>query len=100
MFSVIEIAITLIGQAQPMMLSFVECTNLKAEVYMKYVLPLLAITISVIYIRHCIKSADRPPEETRLMVYHDNETGEDWELGPEDLIPVETYQAFVAARQA
>lgn len=43
---------------------------------MKYVLPLLAITISVIYIRHCLRTADRPPEEERSLVIGHLDDGE------------------------
>lgn len=48
---------------------------------MKYIVPFLVITASVIYIRHCIREGNKPPTDvTRQEFYHSNTTGEDWEL--------------------
>lgn len=54
---------------------------------MKYILPILVLTASVIYIRKCIKDGLKPPTEVaRNVIYHDPDSDEDWDLGPEDEI--------------
>ena len=60
-------------------LCYRDCTNLGAMT--KYIAPILVLTASAIYLRWCIKDAQRPPTDvTRQEFYHSNTTGEDWEL--------------------
>lgn len=57
---------------------------------MKYILPILVLTASVIYIRKCIYDGLKPPTDiARNVVYHDPDSDEDWDLGPEDLTDFE-----------
>lgn len=57
---------------------------------MRYILSIFAITVSVIYIRHCIKDGLKPPTDiARNVIYHDPDSDEDWDLGPEDLTDFE-----------
>lgn len=54
---------------------------------MKYLLPIFVIAASVVYIRKCIKDGLQPPTDiARNVVYHDPDSDEDWDLGPEDEI--------------
>lgn len=54
---------------------------------MRYILSIFAITVSVIYIRHCIREGNKPPTDiARNVIYHDPYSDEDWDLGPEDEI--------------
>lgn len=53
----------------------------------RFILPIFVIAASVIYIRHCIKDGLQPPTDiARNVVYHDPDSDEDWDLGPEDEI--------------
>lgn len=57
---------------------------------MKYILPILVLTASVIYIRKCIKDGlQQPTEVARNVIYHDPDSDEDWDLGPEDMVDFE-----------
>ena len=57
---------------------------------MRYILPIFVITASVIYIRHCIREGNKPPTEiSRNVIYHDPDSDEDLDLGPEDLVDFE-----------
>jgi hypothetical protein len=57
---------------------------------MKYLLPIFVFTASVIYIRKCIKDGCRPPTDVaRNVIYHDPDSDEDWDLGPEDSLDFE-----------
>lgn len=57
---------------------------------MRYVLPIFVITASVIYIRHCIREGNKPPTDiARNVIYHDPDSDEDWDLGPEDMVDFE-----------
>lgn len=57
---------------------------------MKYLLPIFVIAASVVYIRNCIREGNRPPTDiARNVVYHDPDSDEDWDLGPEDSIDFE-----------
>jgi hypothetical protein len=50
----------------------------------KIIIPLIAITASVLYIRHCIKDAMKPPTEvSRREYYHDTSTDDYWEIEPD-----------------
>lgn len=57
---------------------------------MKYLLPIFVLTASVIYIRKCIREGNQPPTDiARNVVYHDPDSDEDWDLGPEDSLDFE-----------
>lgn len=57
---------------------------------MKYLLPIFVIAASVVYIRKCIKDGLQPPTDiARNVVYHDPDSDEDWDLGPEDALDFE-----------
>jgi hypothetical protein len=57
---------------------------------MKYLLPIFVIAASVVYIRKCIREGNQPPTDVaRHVVYHDSDSDEDWDLGPEDLTDFE-----------
>jgi hypothetical protein len=56
----------------------------------KIILPIFVITASALYLRHCIKDGCRPPTDVaRHVVYHDPDSDEDWDLGPEDSLDFE-----------
>lgn len=57
---------------------------------MKYLLPIFVLTASVIYIRKCINDGLQPPTDiARNVIYHDSDSDEDWDLGPEDSLDFE-----------
>lgn len=57
---------------------------------MRFILPIFAIAASVIYIRKCIREGNQPPTEiSRNVIYHDPDSDEDWDLGPEDMVDFE-----------
>jgi hypothetical protein len=53
---------------------------------MKYIIPLIAITASVLYIRHCIKDGHHPPEECRLLVCKDRDSLDEWLIPEPELL--------------
>ena len=57
---------------------------------MRIILPIFVFTASVIYIRKCIREGNQPPTDiARNVVYHDPDSDEDWDLGPEDSLDFE-----------
>lgn len=53
---------------------------------MKYIIPLIAITASVLYIRHCIKDGHLPPEECRLLVCRDPSSDDEFLIPEPELL--------------